>query len=81
MPPLPDGGLSGIPLAKLAANVKVLVGGLPAEILYAGPAPGLIAGLMQINIRIPDSVGSGQLPLLIVAGDNPSQLGVTLAVQ
>jgi uncharacterized protein (TIGR03437 family) len=36
---------------------------------------------MQINIRVPDGAGSGQLPLLIVAGDNPSQLGVTLAVK
>jgi uncharacterized protein (TIGR03437 family) len=81
VPALPDGSLSGAPLARLTATVKVLVGGLPADVLYAGPAPGLIAGLMQINIRVPDGAGSGQLPLLIVAGDNPSQLNVTLAVK
>ncbi len=32
---------------------------LPAEILYAGTAPGMVAGLMQMNVRIPPSAGPG----------------------
>jgi len=58
-----------------------LVGGRDAEILYAGPAPTLIAGMMQINIRVPDGVPSGAVALLILSGDNPSQPGVNLAVR
>ncbi|MCE5306822.1 MAG: hypothetical protein LLG20_04200, partial [Acidobacteriales bacterium] len=80
-PVLADGSLAGLPLAKLAASIRVFVGGNEAELLYAGPAPGLIAGMMQINIRVPESVAPGNAALLVVAGQNPSQPGVTLAVK
>jgi len=36
---------------------------------------------MQINIRIPDGVAPGQAALLVVAGGNPSQVGVALAIR
>jgi uncharacterized protein (TIGR03437 family) len=78
---MPDGSLAGVPLPQLNASVSVLVGGQPADLLYAGPAPGQIAGLMQLNIRVPSSAPSGLAPLLVVAGDSASQPGVTLAVQ
>jgi uncharacterized protein (TIGR03437 family) len=79
-PVMPDGSLAGAPLPQLAVKVRVSVGGIDAPVLYAGPAPGQIAGLMQINVGIPDSAPTGSQPLLIFAGDNPSQPGVTLAV-
>jgi uncharacterized protein (TIGR03437 family) len=31
------------------------------EVLYAGAAPGLVNGLMQINIRLPDQVPESPL--------------------
>lgn len=80
-PGMKDGSLTGAPLPQLRAPIRVLVGGNTAQILYAGPAPGAIAGLMQLNIRIPDNAPTGSVPLLVMAGDNPSQPGVTLIIQ
>ncbi len=34
-------------------TVMVKIGGVDAEVLYAGAAPGLISGLLQVNVRIP----------------------------
>ena len=36
-----------------AAPVSILAGGLSLEVDYAGDAPGLVAGVMQINFRLP----------------------------
>jgi uncharacterized protein (TIGR03437 family) len=36
----------------------------PLEVLYAGQAPGSVAGLVQVNVRLPEVV---QLPLLPVS--------------
>jgi uncharacterized protein (TIGR03437 family) len=80
-PVMPDGSLATVPLPQLSAPVQVQVGGTAADVLYVGPAPGQIAGLMQINIRIPQNISTGLEPLLVIAGGNPSQPGVTLAVQ
>jgi uncharacterized protein (TIGR03437 family) len=80
-PTPPDGALSTAPLPALVTTPRVLVAGQEATVLYAGPAPGLIAGLMQINIRVPDGAPAGNATLLVISGDNPSQPGVTLAVR
>lgn len=79
-PVLVDGSLNELPLAKLNANVRVLVGGQDGVVQYAGPAPGLIAGAVQINIQVPDSVPSGPATVLVVADGNPSQPGVTIPI-
>jgi len=53
-----DGTLVGEPYPALAAPVSAsLETGEPLEVLYAGPAPGLVAGVVQINVRLPESVG------------------------
>jgi uncharacterized protein (TIGR03437 family) len=80
-PAMNDGSLAGAPLPQLNAPVQVLIGGITATVLYAGPAPGLIAGLTQINLQIPANATTGMAPLLVVSGGNASQPGVTLAIQ
>ena len=63
-------------------TVKVTVGGLPAEILYAGGAPSFLAGLMQFNVRMSPGVQPGPSVLLeVTIGTNTSQPAVTLAVK
>ncbi|MGH9675252.1 MAG: hypothetical protein ACRD44_18935 [Bryobacteraceae bacterium] len=58
------------------------IGGQPAEILYAGGAPGFLAGLMQFNVRVAEGVTPGDaVPLLIRVGGGASAEGVTLAVR
>jgi uncharacterized protein (TIGR03437 family) len=47
------------------ANVKVTIGGVTAEVLYAGPTPGSI-GLDQVNARVPRSLaGRGQVDIVV----------------
>jgi uncharacterized protein (TIGR03437 family) len=56
-PPLDDGQVSpeARPLASAVSVTFDIAGPVPepATVLYAGPAPGLIAGLTQVNIQLP----------------------------
>jgi uncharacterized protein (TIGR03437 family) len=61
--------------------VGVTINGQPALYVYAGEAPGLVAGMMQLNVQIPASGASGDLPILVSVGGNTSQKGVTVSVQ
>ena len=61
--------------------VGVTINGQPALYVYAGEAPGLVAGMMQLNVQIPANAPSGDLPILVSVGGNPSQKGVTVSVQ
>ncbi len=64
------------------ANVSVTIGGLPCPVQYAGAAPGLVSGVVQINAQVPSGVTSGTaVPVQVVVGTAASQAGVTLAVQ
>jgi uncharacterized protein (TIGR03437 family) len=49
--------------------------------VYAGEAPGLVAGMMQLNVQIPANAASGELPILVSVGGNWRQKGVTVSVQ
>jgi uncharacterized protein (TIGR03437 family) len=76
-----DGQLTGDPLPRPLLPVRAEVGGQPAEVLYAGGAPGLVAGVLQVNVRIGGNVTPGDaVPVVIWAGDFRSQDGVTVAV-
>jgi uncharacterized protein (TIGR03437 family) len=62
-------------------GVTVTINGQPAQYAYAGEAPGLVAGMMQLNVQIPANAPSGALPIVVSIGGNPSQNGVTVSVQ
>lgn len=60
--------------------VSLTIGGYPAALVYAGPAPGF-PGLMQINAQIPGGfLPPGILPVVLSLGSAASQDGVTIAV-
>ena len=40
-------------LSGFANPVHVYIGGGAAELLYAGAAPGMVAGVAQANVRVP----------------------------
>ena len=63
------------------APVRVEVDSQPVEVLYAGGAPDLVAGVLQVNIRLPANLRPGDLPLVIRAGDAASQTRVTVSVR
>jgi uncharacterized protein (TIGR03437 family) len=89
-----DGKLAASPYPKPNSSVSVTIGGVPAQVLYAGGAPGEVAGLMQVNVQIPSGIQTGNaVPVVLqtvsscsIAGHLPatyggsSQAGVTIAV-
>jgi uncharacterized protein (TIGR03437 family) len=54
-----DGQVAGDTLPKPVLPVSVQIGGLDAEVLHAGAAAGLIAGVLQVDCRVPANVASG----------------------
>jgi len=64
------------------AAVSLTIGGQPAQILYAGAAPYIVSGVMQVNAVVPDGIGSGPQPIVLTIGsNNNSQQNVTVVVQ
>jgi hypothetical protein len=67
------GRLSTDALPRLTSSVTVNVNGLPAEVLYAGIAPGLPEGANQVNIRLPAAVPPGSLSIVLTVGSVSSK--------
>lgn len=64
-----------------ASSADLRIAGYPAEVLYAGPAPGLL-GVMQVNARLPGGfLPSGALEAVVSLSGVSTQAGVTIAVQ
>ncbi|MBC8164794.1 MAG: serine hydrolase [Bryobacteraceae bacterium] len=59
----------------------VTIGGVEAQVVFSGQAPGLPRGVVQINARLPQSLPAGELPLLIKSSEVSSQGGVTLYIE
>ncbi len=66
----------------LNSDVQVRINGVNATVSYAGAAPGLVAGVWQINAIIPDSVnsinGTKDVSVDVTIGGTTSQPAVTL---
>jgi uncharacterized protein (TIGR03437 family) len=67
--------------ANLVLPVTVTIGGVNAQVLYAGSAPGELDGVVQINAIIPQSVTPGILPIVVTVNGVASQTNVTLAIE
>lgn len=81
-PPGVDGKVAGTSLPSPLLPVKVTIGGREAVVHYAGAAPGLVAGVLQINAQVPDDVPPGSaVPIVIQVGDRRSPNGVTVAIR
>jgi uncharacterized protein (TIGR03437 family) len=79
-------GIDGMPaITPLPAPIlptSVTIGGQSAQVMYAGGAPGEVAGLMQINVQVPGGMQAGNaVPVLVKVGGVSSQAGVTIAVR
>jgi uncharacterized protein (TIGR03437 family) len=82
MPASVDGSITNGPVFPTPAlPVTVLIGGQSAKVLYAGAAPGLVAGMLQVNVQVPDSVLGYNLQLTIQVGDTISPNFLWLYVQ
>jgi uncharacterized protein (TIGR03437 family) len=77
-----DGKPGVEPLPKPRLPVWVKIREIDAEVLYAGGAPGLVAGVMQVNVRVPPNVAPGNAaPVVLRVGDAVSPAGVTMAIR
>jgi len=81
-PSVADGAIvSAVNLPLSVAPVSVTIGGQPATVGYQGAAPGLVAGVMQINALVPAGVTPGAaVPVTISVGGTAGLNTVTMAV-
>jgi uncharacterized protein (TIGR03437 family) len=62
--------------------VSVTIGGIPATVSYAGAAPGMIAGVLQVNCIVPADVAPGaSVPVTLQIGGASSQANLTMAIK
>jgi len=81
-PPSFDGVVASAPFPRPKSPVSVVIAGRPAEVLYVGSAPGLVAGLIQLNVRIPVETEANPItPIVVNVGSATSPPDVTLAVR
>jgi len=55
------------PLSRTVETPEITVGGKTAEVLFSGLTPGF-AGLYQVNFRVPEEAGSGDVDLEVRIG-------------
>jgi uncharacterized protein (TIGR03437 family) len=73
------------PLPQVNPAPTVTIGGQVADVtdpsFYAGPIPGSMLGLLQINAVVPVGATTGPaVPVVVSIAGNPSPVGVTLAI-
>lgn len=83
-PPSVDGTITGYDPPSFEATA--MLAQTPATVVYAGAAPGLVAGVAQVNIRIPPDYSDTRYPLTAVPlsigiKGNYGQSLVTIAVK
>jgi uncharacterized protein (TIGR03437 family) len=80
-PPSADGQVVSL-LAPLPLPASVSIGNVDAPVIYSGSVPGMVAGVLLINVRIPaEAPAGGAVPIIFKIGDALSQPGVTVAIQ
>ena len=79
------GGVDGRIATQVApspvAPVSVQIGGVSAQVVYAGAAPQAVAGLLQVNVQVPASLKSGPNAVVITVGSASSRPDATLTVR
>jgi uncharacterized protein (TIGR03437 family) len=84
-PPSGDGRLGGDgtasrPFLLPVLPVTVTIGGKQADVQFAGGAPNVVNGIMQVNAIVPSGLAAGAAPVVVNVGSASSQNGVTVAV-
>ena len=77
----PDGQILGSDLASPTLPVYVRFGKLDGQVYYAGTAPYLVNGALQINATVPPGTIGGEVPLQIVVGTYTSAPGTTIWIK
>jgi uncharacterized protein (TIGR03437 family) len=78
-----DGALNGVspPAMPVLQPVAVTIGGQPASVSAAIGAPGQVAGMLEVTVRVPSGIQPGNaVPVTLQIGSMPAQNGVTVAI-
>lgn len=78
--PLGTDGTVATSIAALVNLPSVMIGGQIANVQYAGSAPGLVNGAVQINVTVPTGISGDAVPIGISAPGAPPSAPVTVAV-
>lgn len=76
-----DGRLIATDLRRPLLPVTATIGGKTADVVYAGSAPSLVSGVLQVNLRVPLDIDPGTATVEVQVGGVPTQAGVTVAVK
>jgi trimeric autotransporter adhesin len=68
-------------LLRITGPVSATIGGQTATVEFIGAAPGLVTGVMQINLLVPPGVTGNSLPVAITIDGVTSSAGPSVAVQ
>jgi uncharacterized protein (TIGR03437 family) len=63
--------LSTTSLASLINPVTVTIGGIEAEVEFAGGAPGQIGGVYEIDVRVPEGLAAGPQQVVVETANPP----------
>jgi uncharacterized protein (TIGR03437 family) len=77
VPSIGSGPITPAPVLPLSATLA----GQPAAVQFAGEAPGIVSGVLQVNLQIPTNAPTGSLAIMVSIGNVNSQAGVTVSVQ
>ena len=73
---------AGLPITPVPiAPIEVRINGQTAPVVFAGEAPGLVSGIVQLNVQIPTTVSPGNVPIQVIMGGVSSLPGVTVSVR
>ena len=71
-----------VDLLRVNGTVTATIGGQTADVQFAGEAPGIVTGVTQLNIKVPNGVSGDRLPISVsVNGISTPLIGTTVAVQ
>jgi uncharacterized protein (TIGR03437 family) len=79
-PQVKEGDVAPSPAATLTQTATVSIGGITAELTFAGLVPGAI-GVYQVNAIVPPEAPKGDAVPVVVHVGTDSQTGVTMAVR
>jgi uncharacterized protein (TIGR03437 family) len=76
-----DGALAPAAANLVAQPVTATIGGVNAAVDYAGAAPTLVNGAIQVDLTVPSGLPSGPQPVVITIGTSQTQPLITVAVK
>jgi uncharacterized protein (TIGR03437 family) len=84
-PPGTTGSVTPIPTSSSGllniTGATATIGGQPATVQFAGAAPGLVTGVLQMNIVVPTGVTGNNVPVTISINGVSTMQVTTIAVQ